>query len=202
MIIFRKTWSAPEPVFHNRTHSLSVASQNPSPKIQGGLYDSFWQATAIAVCFLPRTAVVLAVVLGALLSATASAQTFVFSPFKDVTINANWNTGEQQSAVTGTTEAVTSAMPTDNSTLTWAFATGTCGSETWAGITPALESSNVQDFVNAGKYYIVSTGGSVTTSTAPATRGWQHSSKPTTRPTCWEWTTTSSSARGRRSLTT
>ncbi len=119
----------------------------------------------------PRTAVVLAVVLGALLSATASAQTFVFSPFKDVTINANWNTGEQQSAVTGTTEAVTSAMPTDNSTLTWAFATGTCGSETWAGITPALESSNVQDFVNAGKYYIVSTGGSVTTFDCPSNSG-------------------------------
>jgi len=118
------------------------------------------------------TAVVLAVVLMGLLSATASAQ-ILFSPFKDVTINANYNNpyGEQQSAVTGTVEAVTSAMPADNSTLTWAFATGDCGSENWAGITPAEEAVNVQDFVNAGKYYIVSTGGANGTFDCPSDSG-------------------------------
>jgi chitinase len=107
-------------------------------------------------------------------SGTNSAATQIFfSPFKDVTISANWNTGEQQSAVTGTTEAVTSAMPTDNSTLTWAFATGTCGSEGWAGITPAVEATNVQDFVSAGKYYIVSTGGQNGTFDCPSDSGMQ-----------------------------
>ena len=55
-----------------------------------------------------------------------SASGFIFSPYKDVTVDANWNTGEQQTSVTGTEEAVTAAMT--NSTLTWAFATGTCGS--------------------------------------------------------------------------
>ena len=121
----------------------------------------------IRFAFSRRTVVVLAVALIALFSTTASAQIF-FSPFKDVTVNANWNTGEQQSAVTGTTEAVTIAMPTDNSTLTWAFATGTCGSENWGGITPAMETTNVEDFVNAGKYYIVSTGGSASTFDCPS----------------------------------
>lgn len=81
----------------------------------------------------------------------------LFSPYKDVTINANSNTGEQQSAVTGSTQSVINAMP--NQTLTWAFATGTCGSENWGGVSPAAEATNVQLFVNAGKKYIVSTGG-------------------------------------------
>jgi chitinase len=81
----------------------------------------------------------------------------LFAVYKDVTINANFNTGLQQSAVTGTVQPVTSAMP--NKTLVWAFATGTCGAESWAGITSGMEASNVQDFVNAGKNYIISTGG-------------------------------------------
>jgi len=50
-------------------------------------------------------------------------------------------------------------MTGKNTTLTWAFATGECGSENWGGISVALEASNVQAFVNAGKKYIVSTGG-------------------------------------------
>jgi hypothetical protein len=59
--------------------------------------------------------------------------------------------------VTGTVQPVTAAMP--NQTLIWSFATGTCDQETWAGITPAMEATNVQAFVNAGKKYIISTGG-------------------------------------------
>jgi hypothetical protein len=117
-------------------------------------------------------AIVLTIAVMGLLSATASAQTQVFfSPFKDVTVSANWNTGEQQSALTGTTEAVTSTMPTDDSTLTWAFATGDCGSESWGGITPAMEATNAQDFLNAGKYYIVSTGGADGTFDCPSDSG-------------------------------
>lgn len=122
--------------------------------------------------YSPRTAAVLAVFAAMLWSVSASAQAF-FSPYKDVTINANWNTGEQQSAVTGTAEAVTSAMPIDNSTLTWAFATGTCGSENWGGISPAMEATNAQDFVNAGKYYILSTGGANGTFDCPSDSGMQ-----------------------------
>jgi hypothetical protein len=85
----------------------------------------------------------------------------IFAAYKDVTINADFNTGLQRSAVTGTVQPVTSAMP--NKTLIWAFATGTCDSESWAGITPAQEATNVQAFVNAGKNYIISTGGAAGT---------------------------------------
>ncbi|HLJ87305.1 MAG TPA: hypothetical protein VKZ53_10820 [Candidatus Angelobacter sp.] len=81
----------------------------------------------------------------------------VFSSYKDVTTNADFNTGLQRSAVTGTVQPVTTAMP--NQTLIWSFATGTCDNESWAGITPAQEAANVQAFVNAGKHYIISTGG-------------------------------------------
>ena len=132
----------------------------------------FGQQLRLQFALIPRKAVVLAVVLVAFFSATASAQIF-FSPYKDVTNTANWNTGEQQSAVTGTTQAVTSAMPTLDSTLSWAFATGDCGSENWGGISPSLESSNVQDFVNAGRYYVVSTGGSAGTFDCPSNSGMQ-----------------------------
>jgi chitinase len=50
-------------------------------------------------------------------------------------------------------------MPSGDSTLTWAFATGACGAEAWGGITSAQIASNVATFVAAGKKYIVSTGG-------------------------------------------
>ncbi|MGA3047229.1 MAG: choice-of-anchor D domain-containing protein [Terracidiphilus sp.] len=132
----------------------------------------FGKQLRLQFALIPHKAVVLAVVLVAFFSATASAQIF-FSPYKDVTNTANWNTGEQQSAVTGSTQAVTSAMPALDSTLSWAFATGDCGSENWGGISPSLESSNVQDFVNAGKYYVVSTGGSAGTFDCPSNSGMQ-----------------------------
>jgi chitinase len=81
----------------------------------------------------------------------------LFAVYKDVTINANFNTGAQQTNVTGTVQPITSAMP--NETLVWAFASGTCTAESWAGITPGMEATNVSTFVNAGKDYIISTGG-------------------------------------------
>jgi chitinase len=63
------------------------------------------------------------------------------------------------SSVTGTMQPVTQVMPAGNTTLTWAFASGECGSETWAGLTPANVASNIPAFVSAGKKYIISTGG-------------------------------------------
>lgn len=146
--------------------------QTPTQKSQEGCMTVFGKQLRLQFAFFPRKAVVLAVVLAAFFSAAASAQIF-FSPYKDVTVNANWNTGQQQSAVTGTAEAVTSAMPMNDSTLTWAFATGNCGSENWGGISPSLDSSNAQDFVSAGKYYIVSTGGSAGTFDCPSNSGMQ-----------------------------
>ena len=82
---------------------------------------------------------------------------FIFSPYKDVTVDANFNTGEQQTTAGGTSQPVAQAMP--NETLTWAFATGDCTQESWAGFSPAMEATNVQAFVSNGKKYILSTGG-------------------------------------------
>jgi chitinase len=85
---------------------------------------------------------------------------FVFGPYKDVTINMNWNTNVISSSVTGTMQNVVTVMPTNLKTMTWAFATGECGSEDWAGVQPsALASANVQNWVSNGKFYIISTGG-------------------------------------------
>ena len=45
-------------------------------------------------------------------------------------------------------------------TLTWAFATGECGSERWGDFdTEAFARINVADFVRSGRRYVVSTGG-------------------------------------------
>jgi len=52
------------------------------------------------------------------------------------------------------------AMPANLKTITLAFATGECGAESWGGIAgSALASANIQGLVNAGKKYIISTGG-------------------------------------------
>ncbi|XXQ37897.1 GH18 domain-containing protein [Plasmodiophora brassicae] len=46
------------------------------------------------------------------------------------------------------------------STVTWAFAGGTCGSETWVGVpSSTIVKANVPRWVDAGLGYIVSTGG-------------------------------------------
>jgi len=83
----------------------------------------------------------------------------VYGPYKDVTISNNWNTFVFSTSVTGTLTPVVQIMPAKDTVLTWAFASGECGSESWAGITPAEVASNIQGFINAGKKYIVSTGG-------------------------------------------
>jgi len=57
--------------------------------------------------------------------------------------------------------------------LTWAFATGACGSENWAGITPAQMGTNAARFVSAGKKYIVSTGGADGAFTCTTDAGFQ-----------------------------
>ena len=84
----------------------------------------------------------------------------VFGSYKDITVNLNWNTNELSTKVTGTLSPVLSVMPSKQRSATWAFATGECGSENWAGVTPAaLVAANVQKWVAAGKKYIISTGG-------------------------------------------
>ncbi len=85
---------------------------------------------------------------------------FVFGSYKDVTINMDWNVDQISTAVTGARTPVLNVMPARQASLTWAFASGECGSENWAGVTPAaLVAQNVSQWVGANKKYIVSTGG-------------------------------------------
>ena len=99
-------------------------------------------------------------------AATASAAPgpggFIFSPYKDSEINLDWNTNVLSTEVTGAQVSVLKAMPATLKTLTWAFATGECGREDWAGVDgAAFARANVTSFVSAGKHYIVSTGGAL-----------------------------------------
>jgi chitodextrinase len=94
------------------------------------------------------------------------AEGFLFSPYKDVTINLNWNTNVMRTAVTGTPiplvgsgSLVSTALP-NLGAVTLAFASGECGSESWGGIPAAsFASANIQPLVDAGVSYVVSTGG-------------------------------------------
>ena len=109
---------------------------------------------------------------------TGSASGLLFSPYKDVTINMNWNTDQMQSAVEG------SAIPVVGSgslvsnyvpklpALTVAFATGSCGSETWGGVSGASwAAENVPQLSAAHLNYVISTGGAAGTFTCASTSG-------------------------------
>ncbi|WP_431030806.1 carbohydrate-binding protein [Plantibacter sp. RU18] len=98
---------------------------------------------------------------------TGAATGILFSPYKDVTVNLNWNTNVIQTAITGTTipvvggsnSLVSTAVPKLGG-ISLAFATGTCESETWAGVSgSAFAQANVPALDAAGIDYVVSTGG-------------------------------------------
>jgi hypothetical protein len=92
--------------------------------------------------------------------APAPSGSVTYGPYKDITVSMNWNTNVISTAVTGTLSPVLSVKPAKLKMITWAFATGACGSETWGGLAPAaVAAANVQNFVNAGTKYIISTGG-------------------------------------------
>ncbi|MBZ0221502.1 MAG: carbohydrate-binding protein [Dokdonella sp.] len=91
---------------------------------------------------------------------------FVFSPYKDVTINMDWNTNKIRSSVLGSPLPLVGSgglIPQHTpglQTVTLAFATGQCGSENWGGIAPqAFADANIPALVDAGIDYIIATGG-------------------------------------------
>ena len=102
----------------------------------------------------------------------------LFSPYKDVTINMNWNTYQMQSAVEGSDLPVVGASSLVSNyipklpAITLAFATGTCGSETWGGASGAQwAAENIPQLQNANLDYVVSTGGQAGTFTCGSTAG-------------------------------
>ena len=102
----------------------------------------------------------------------------LFSPYKDVTINMNWNTDQMQSAVEGSDLPVVGSGSLVSNyipklpALTLAFATGACGSENWGGVPGASwAAENIPQLQSAGLNYVVSTGGEAGTFTCASTAG-------------------------------
>ncbi len=109
---------------------------------------------------------------------TGSVSGLLFSPYKDVTINMNWNTYQMQSAVTGSdlpvvgSGSLVSQYIPKLPGITLAFATGSCGSETWGGASGAQwAAENVPQLKAANLNYVVSTGGAAGTFTCSSTSG-------------------------------
>eukprot|EP01034_Spumella_vulgaris_P033566 gene33566-41421_t len=73
----------------------------------------------------------------------------------------DWNTNILSTSVTGSRQQVLSVLPSSGAdTITWAFATGSCNSESWGGISgPSLAGANIKGWADSGKKYIISTGG-------------------------------------------
>jgi chitinase len=83
--------------------------------------------------------------------------TFVYSPYF---YSGDYNSVLLTTGVNGSSVQLVQVMPSKLTTVTWAFATGSCGAETWTGVSAAqFAATNVANFVGAGKKYIVSTGG-------------------------------------------
>jgi chitinase len=109
---------------------------------------------------------------------TGSASGLLFSPYKDVTINMNWNTDQMQSAVEGSdlpvvgSGSLVSQFIPKLPAITLAFATGTCGGETWGGVSGASwAAENIPQLQSAGLNYVVSTGGQAGTFSCGSTAG-------------------------------
>lgn len=95
------------------------------------------------------------------ISASHTGSSLVFSPYKDTSVNMNWNTNVISTSVSGSPTSLGSDLVQHGGkAISLAFATGECGSENWAGVAgPALATANVPLLVQAGIQYIVSTGG-------------------------------------------
>jgi hypothetical protein len=104
----------------------------------------------------------------------------LFSPYKDITINLDWNTNTMRSAVEGSpipvvgpNSLVSNYVP-NLGAITLAFATGACGSENWGGVSAAsFASTNVAALSGAGLNYVVSTGGQAGTFSCASQSGMQ-----------------------------
>jgi chitinase len=107
---------------------------------------------------------------------TGSVSGLLFSPYKDVTINMNWNTDEMQSAVEGSdlpvvgSGSLVSQYIPKLPAITLAFATGNCGTENWGGVAGASwAAENIPQLHSANLNYVVSTGGEAGTFTCDST---------------------------------
>ncbi len=93
------------------------------------------------------------------LTSAHGAPRFVASPYKDLAM-ARQADHVMASATGPLIRPGQRGMAGGAQALTWAFASGECGAETWAGVAgQAIADANVAPFVGAGVDYIISTGG-------------------------------------------
>jgi len=102
----------------------------------------------------------------------------LFSPYKDITINLDWNTNIMSTLITGTripvvgSGSLVATQVPNLGAITLAFATGECGSENWGGLPAAsFASANISRLNTAGINYVVSTGGQAGSFTCGSSAG-------------------------------
>jgi chitinase len=98
---------------------------------------------------------------------------FMFTAYKDTSINLDWNTNVISTMVPGTRTALADDMSAHGlKGVTLSFATGECGKETWGGVPgETMAAVNVPRFVEAGIQYIVATGGAAGSFTCSSDAG-------------------------------
>ena len=95
-------------------------------------------------------------------STTAFAATPIYSPYKDTSINMNWNNYVISTKINGESfpTPFLGSLQSDNKIVSLAFATGECGSENWGGVDGQdLADNNLPLLEQENKDYIISTGG-------------------------------------------
>ena len=104
---------------------------------------------------------------------TGTAPGFIFSPYKDTSINMDFNTNTISTLVPGTRTPIATDMRNNQArAITLAFATGQCGTENWGGVPGAtIAQVNVPLLNNAGVDYIISTGGAAGSFTCASDSG-------------------------------
>jgi chitinase len=85
----------------------------------------------------------------------------IFGAYKDTSINMDWNSNVISTMVPGTRTPLVDDMTAQGAkTITLAFATGECGSETWGGVPgAAMATANVPLLTAKNIDYILATGG-------------------------------------------
>jgi hypothetical protein len=100
---------------------------------------------------------------------------FVLGPYKDTSINMDWNTNVVSTMVPGARTPIADDLrASGGNTITLAFATGECGGENFGGVPGAvMAASNVPLLDAAGVDFIVSTGGAAGSFTCGSDAGFE-----------------------------
>lgn len=146
-------------ISHNGSYDVSIPQNDKSWALTGSTIADTYYADFDPMTVLANTA-------SAKVNVTytkAPAHVFFFSPYKDITVNMNWNNFELMTKVNHKSQDLLDALLPQNKMVTFAFTTGQCGAENWGGVKPADLKKNIPEFVKKGIKYVISTGGAAGT---------------------------------------